>query len=189
MIFKPDVLQRQISGELLTRFERKGFKVVGMKMVWPTTELVAKHYEDDEDYLRSVGEKSLESAKERGEELPDLTPLEFGQRIRQWNIDYLTCGPVIAIVFEGAHVIESVRKLLGKTNPLAADVGSIRADYSPDSYLLADSQGRTTRTIAHASDAPETAEREISLWFDETELYSYETAIEKILYDAGWTGN
>lgn len=187
VIFKPDVIQRQIVGELLTRFEKKGFKLVAMKMVHPSCELVGKHYADDTEYMREVGEKAIDSAKERGEEVKSEDPVEIGRQIRQWNIDYLSCGPVLAIVLEGASVIEGVRKTIGKTNPLLADVGTIRADYTPDSYLLADMQGRTTRTLVHASDSPESAEREIKLWFKKTEIYEYETAIEKILYDVAWS--
>jgi len=187
VIFKPDVVQRQIVGELITRFEKKGFKIVAMKLVHPNRELVGEHYEADEEYLKGVGNKSVESARERGEKIPTKTPLEIGNQIREWNIDYLSCGPVIAMVIEGAQVIESVRKMVGKTNPVLADVGTIRSDYTPDSYLLADVQGRTTRTLIHASDSIESASREIPLWFSTKEIFSYETAIEKILYDTGWS--
>lgn len=187
VVFKPDVIQRQIVGELLTRFERKGFKVVAMKMIKPSKELVGKHYSDNEDYLRGVGDNAITSARERGETMQDISALDFGKMVRNWNIEYLSCGPVVAMVFEGAHVIEGVRKILGSTNPIRADIGSIRADYTPDSYLLADAQGRTARTLVHASDSPEEAEREIKLWFSKDEIFTYETAIEKILYDTGWT--
>ena len=188
-IFKPDVIQRQIVGEIMQRFERKGFKIVAMKMLVPSPELVGEHYSGDEVYLREVGGKTKAFAKERGDEIPEGTPFEIGQRIRQYNIDYLTCGPVIAMVLEGPNVIESVRKVIGRSNPIVADVGTIRADFTTDSYFLADLQGRTTRTMFHASDSVESAEREIPLWFDGSEIMEYETAIEKILYDAGWTGN
>jgi nucleoside-diphosphate kinase len=77
--------------------------------------------------------------------------------------------------------------MLGSTNPRTADIGTIRSDYTPDSYLLADMQGRTTRTMIHASDSTENAEKEISLWFDEEELFEYDTAIENILFDTGWS--
>lgn len=186
IILKPDVIQRQIIGEILTRFERKGLKVVAMKLVTPSRELVSKHYSDDKAYLEEVGNKGIVSAKERGEDLGDLTALEIGARVRMWNVEYLSCGPVLAVVLEGAHVIASVRKLIGKSNPVDADVGTIRADFTPDSFLLSNAQGRTTRTMIHASDSVENANREIALWFSKDEILSYETAIEKILYDAGW---
>lgn len=187
IIFKPDVIQRQITGELITRFERKGFKIVAMKMTWPTCELVGKHYTDDPAYIREVGEKAIVSAKERGEKIKSSDPMEIGNQVRQWNIDYLACGPVLCIVLEGANVVEGIRKIVGKSNPVLSDVGTIRADYTPDSFLLANLQGRTTRTMIHASDSPENANREISLWFKKGEIYEYETAVEKILYDSNWS--
>jgi len=188
-VFKPDVIQRQIVGEILQRFERKGFKVVAMKMLVPSAELVGKHYSGDEAYLTDVGSKTIAFAKERGDNIPEGTPLELGQKIRQYNIDYLTCGPVIAMVLEGPNVIEAVRKIIGRSNPILADVGTIRSDYTTDSYFLADVQGRTTRTMFHASDSVEAANREIPLWFEVDEIVEYETAIEKILYDVGWSSN
>lgn len=187
VIFKPDVIQRQIIGEILSRFERKGFKIVGMKMIWPSEELVGEHYSADEAYLTEVGTKTIAFAKERGEKLSGETPLEIGQRVRRWNIEYLSCGPVLAVVLGGPNIVEAVRKMIGKSNPILADVGTIRSDYSPDSYFLADIQGRTTRTMLHASDSVENAKREIPLWFNDEELYSYETAMERVLYDAGWS--
>lgn len=103
------------------------------------------------------------------------------------NINYLTCGPVIAVVFQGFGVIAGVRKMLGSTSPADGDVGTIRADFSLDSFALADEQGRVTRSMLHASDSVEHAEREIGLWFNATEISEYETAAEKIFYDAGWS--
>ena len=182
-------MQRQIVGELLTRFERKGFKIVGMKLTHATKELVSKHYTDDPDYLRSIGEKGIASALARGEEILDKDPMKIGAQVRNWNIQYLACGPVIAMVLQAPTVVDSVRKMLGSTNPANADVGTIRADYSPDSFLLANMQGRTTRTLLHASDSPENANREIALWFNEDELHNYETAMEKVLFDTGWSNN
>jgi len=187
VIFKPDVLQRQIVGELLTRFERKGFKMVAMKMTLPSAKLVKEHYFSDDQYLIDIGQKIIDKAAEKGEEVPTLTAFELGARIRDWNVDYLTCGPVLAIVLQGPMIIQAVRKMAGTTNPLMADIGTIRADYSPDSYLFADAEGRTTRTILHASDSIKSAKREISLWFDENEIFKYEVGIEKILYDKGWS--
>lgn len=189
VIFKPDVLQRQIVGEILTRFERKGFKIVAMKMLTPTREQVGAHYEDDETYLTGVGEKAKKGAIERGEDISGWDNLEVGKKFRELNIDYLTCGPVLAIVMEGFGIIAGVRKMLGATSPADGDVGTIRTDYSLDCYALANTAGRSTRTMLHASDCVEAAEREIPLWFDESEISDYETAAEKIFYDNGWSNN
>jgi nucleoside-diphosphate kinase len=187
VIFKPDVIQRQIVGEILTRFERKGFKIIGMKMTWASEELMKEHYIDDSEYHKSIGVKAIAGAKERGEDVTDWDPVDIGKKIRDYAVQYLSCGPILVMVFEGNCVIEGVRRILGKTNPRIADIGTIRADYTPDSYVLADLQGRAIRTILHASDSVEAAEREIPIWFKEDELYDYKTAVEHILYDAGWT--
>ncbi len=186
VLFKPDVIQRQIMGELLTRFERKGFKIVGMKMVLPTRKLAGEHYQASEEQLMGMGNKTITVAKERGETLTENDPMKIGMRIRDWNMDYLVAGPVLAIVLQGPHIIEFVRKMVGVTSPLMADIGTIRADYSPDSIPLANWQERTTRNMIHASDSVESANREIELWFKKSEMFEYETAIEKVLFDNSW---
>jgi nucleoside-diphosphate kinase len=189
LLIKPDVLQRQIVGEILTRFERKGFKIIAMKMLNATKEQVGEHYIDEESYLREVGEKAKKGAEARGEDISNWDSLERGKMIRQRNIDYLTCGPIVAMVLEGYGVISGVRKILGNTSPAAGDVGTIRDDYSLDTYQLADVVARSTRTMIHASDSVENAERELAIWFDEDEMCdNYETAAEKIFYDEGWEG-
>lgn len=187
VIFKPDVIQRQIVGELISRFERKGFKIVAMKMLIPSKEQVGKHYEDKPKYLIEVGDKAKKGAEARGEDTKNWNSLERGKWIRESNINYLTCGPVVAVVFQGFGVVNGVRKMLGSTSPADGDVGTIRADFSLDSFALADEQGRVTRTMLHASDSVENANREIGLWFNATEISEYETAAEKIFYDVGWS--
>jgi nucleoside-diphosphate kinase len=187
ILIKPDVIQRQIFGEVLSRFERKGFKIIGMKMLNATKEQVAEHYTDEEGYLIEVGEKAKKGAIARGEDVSDWNSLERGKIIREHNVVYLTCGPIIAMVLEGHGVISGVRKILGSTSPAAGDVGTIRDDYSFDTFALADYVSRATRTMLHASDSVENAKREIKIWFEENELCSnYETVAEKIFYDEGW---
>jgi nucleoside-diphosphate kinase len=190
LLIKPDVLQRQIVGEILTRFEKKGYKIVAMKMLNATEEQVGEHYIDEESYLKEVGEKAKKGAEARGEDISNWDSLERGKMIRQRNIDYLTCGPIVAMVLEGYGVISGVRKILGNTSPAAGDVGTIRDDYSLDTYQLADVVARSTRTMIHASDSVENAQRELAIWFEEDEMCdNYETAAEKIFYDEGWEEN
>jgi nucleoside-diphosphate kinase len=187
LLVKPDVIQRQIVGEILSRFERKGFKIVGMKMLNATKEQVGEHYTDEEGYLIETGEKAKKGAIARGEDVSNWNSLERGKIIRKNNIVYLTCGPIIAMVLEAHGVISGVRKLLGSTSPAEGDVGTIRDDYSYDTFALADYVSRATRTMFHASDSVENAEREIKIWFKESELCSdYETVAEKIFFDFGW---
>jgi len=187
ILMKPDVLQRQIVGEILSRFERKGFKMVGVKMVNATKAQVGEHYTGEEQYLIETGEKAKKGAESRGQDVSNWNSLEWGKIIRERNIAYLTCGPILAVVLEGPSVVSSVRKVLGSTSPADGDVGTIRADYSFDSYALADVVARSTRTMLHASDSPENAQREIKIWFKENEICNnYETVAEKIFYDTGW---
>lgn len=187
ILVKPDVVQRQIVGEILSRFERKGFKITGMKMLNATKEQIADHYTAEESYLIETGEKAKKGAIARGEDVSNWNSLEKGKEIRKNNIVYLTCGPIIAMVLEGHGVISGVRKILGSTSPADGDVGTIRDDYSFDTYVLADYISRATRTMLHASDSVENANREIKIWFKENELCdNYETVAEKIFFDFGW---
>ncbi len=188
VLIKPDVLQRQLVGEILSRFERKGVKLTAMKMLNATREQVGEHYIDDEGYLIETGEKARKGAIARGEDVTGWNSLEQGKKVRQRNINYLTCGPIIAIVFEGFGVISQVRKILGSASPADGDIGTIRDDYSLDTYALADSIDRSTMTMLHASDSVENAERELKIWFKESEICNnYETGVEKIFYDAEWS--
>lgn len=188
VLLKPDVLQRQLVGEILTRFERKGIKMTAIKMLNATKEQVGEHYIDEEGYLIETGEKAKKGAIARGEDISNWNSLEQGKKIRQRNINYLTCGPIVAIVFEGFGVITQVRKILGSASPADGDIGTIRDDYSLDTYALADFLDRSTMTMLHASDSVENAERELKIWFKESEICNdYETGVEKIFYDAEWS--
>ena len=184
LLIKPDVLQRQIVGEILSRFERKGYKITAMKMLNATREQVGEHYVDDRGYVEEVGDKAKKGAEARGEDVSKWDSYASGMAIRERNINYLTMGPIIAMVMEGFNVISGVRKVLGSTSPEAGDVGTIRYDYSLDTYQLADTVDRSTRTMIHASDSVESAERELKIWFTEDEVCNnYETAAEKIFYE------
>lgn len=184
-IIKPDGVQRGLIGEVIRRFERAGLKVVGMRMVWPDKDLVGRHYTDDEDYLRSVGEKAVGSARERGVEM-DEGALAIGRRVREANMRYLSTGPVLAMVLEGNTAVQTVRTIIGGTNPLTADVGTIRGDFTIDDFAQADAEGRSVRNLMHASGDVAEAEREIKLWFDEGELFDYQTVMDKVLHDPSW---
>lgn len=187
VILKPDAVQRMLVGDVIQRFEKAGLKIIGMKMVWPSEELAGKHYTDDPAYLDEVGEKATASAKERGQELTQ-TPREVGESIRQKNMIFLNSGPVIVFVLEGNTAVAAVRNIIGGTNPLSADVGSIRGDLTIDDFSQADAEDRTCRNLIHASDSPENGEQEIALWFDEGELHDYQTVMDKVLHDPNWGG-
>lgn len=185
VLLKPDVVQRGLIGEIITRFEKKGLKIVAMKMVWPTQEQSAAHYDQPESAAMLLGERTIASFKERGIEMTEK-PLEIAKRIQSWLGSYLSNGPVVAMVLEGAHAVQYVRKLRGHTNPLQADVGTIVADYTIDSYFLADEGKRSVRTMVHASGTVEEANHEIGLWFKDSEIFDYNRAIDDILYSTDW---
>ena len=184
-VIKPDGVQRGLMGEILSRFERAGLKVVGMKMVWVDEELVGQHYTDDPEYLKSVGEKALSAARERGAELAE-SALEIGTRVRESNMRYLATGPVLAMVLEGNTAVQTVRNMIGGTNPLSADIGTIRGDLTIDDFTQADSESRSVRNLMHASGDVAEAKREIALWFTDQELHDYQTVMDKVLHDPNW---
>jgi nucleoside-diphosphate kinase len=155
---KPDGVQRSLIGEVIQRFERVGLKLVGIKLVLATEEHVEKHYE------------------------------KLDQKIKNHLKKYMTSGPVVAMVWEGAHAVPLVRKLVGKTEPLSSDVGTIRGDYVLDSYAMADGDDRAVRNLIHASGNVEEAEFEIGHWFKKEELINYKLVQEAILYDVNIDG-
>lgn len=185
VILKPDTIQRGLVGEIITRFEKKGLKMVAMKMVLPTLEQAKKHYDQPKTAMMALGERTIAAYKEKGID-DKRDPMDIALDIQSKLWTYLTTGPVIVMVIEGAHAIAHVRKIRGGTNPLNADVGSITADYTIDSYFIADEDERAIRNLVHASGNVEEAETEIKVWFKEDEIQSYDLAIEKILYSAEW---
>ncbi|OGY42894.1 MAG: hypothetical protein A3G57_04445, partial [Candidatus Andersenbacteria bacterium RIFCSPLOWO2_12_FULL_45_8] len=153
--------------------------------VWPDKKLVGEHYADDEDYLTGGGEKALVNAKEKGVEMKE-TALEIGQRVRESNIRYISTGPVLAFVLEGNTAVQSVRNMIGGTNPLTADIGTIRGDLTIDDFMQSDAESRSVRNLMHASGDVDEANREIPLWFEKSELFEYQTVMDKVLHDPSW---
>lgn len=140
LMVKPDGVQRNLVGEIVSRFEKKGFQLVGAKLLNVPRELAEQHYAEH---------------KER--------PF-FGELV-----DFITSSPVFAMVWEGDNIVSMARTMMGKTNPADAAPGTIRGDYAISLGM----------NIIHGSDAPETAEREIALWFKEEELHSSDKVINK----------
>jgi nucleoside-diphosphate kinase len=185
VLIKPDGVQRGLVGEIISRFEKKGLKVTAMKMIWPTLDMAKRHYDQPEAAAVALGEKSIAAYKEKGIEI-NKTPLEIAKEVQGRLLTYLTTGPVVAMVIEGAHAIAHVRKIRGATNPLGADVGTITGDYTIDSYFIADDDQRSVRNLVHASGSVDEAENEIKIWFKEDEIMDYDLAIDKILYSMEW---
>ena len=166
VLIKPDGVMKSISGKIISRFEESGLKIIGMKMVCTNEELAKNHYFLDEKWAKEVYEKTKKGYDRERKEFPYKDHLDIGSTIQKWNMEFLREGPVIAVVFEGPHAIEIVRKIIGSTEPLSSAPGTIRGDFaSVESYAVADSGKRVLRNLAHASDSQETAKREINFGF------------------------
>ena len=153
VLLKPDTVQRGLIGEIISRFERTGLKIVGCKLIWIDRDQSKKHY-------------SAHVAKKfyRGLE------------------DYIVSGPVLALAIEGVHAVENVRKMVGPTEPLKAPPGTIRGDYAHVSMAHADQTGKSVANLIHASGTVQEAQEEVALWFKPNELHSYKTVHEEHVF-------
>lgn len=188
IIVKPDGVQRGLIGEVVKRYESVGLKLVGIKIGVPTAEKIEQHYTLDPEWRRITGEKTIESYKAKGMTPPSEDPFEITGVILQNLKTYMTSGPVVFMVWQGAHAVKIIRKITGGTEPLTSDVGTIRGDYVLDSYQMADLDGRAVRNVIHASGSPEEAQAEIKHWFLPSELVDYRLLQEGILYDVNLDG-
>jgi len=150
VLVKPDGVQRGLVGKIISRFEDAGLKIVGMKMMWADEAFAKKHYTED-------------LAKRRGE------------HVRKYMTDFLVLGPIVAIAIEGVDAIENVRKMVGSTEPKAAQPGTIRGDFTHVSYAHCDEKKQGVRNVIHASADKKDAEYEVPLWFSPKELHTYKT--------------
>lgn len=154
IVLKPDTIQRSLVGEIITRFERAGLKIVAMKMVAPDEEHFHKHYEGISNLITRWGK-----------EIYDVTLFQ------------MTEAPVVAMVLEGVEAVSHVRKMVGTTDPKDSAPGTIRGDYTHITRGYTNPIGSTLPNILHASGNQEEAEKEIKLWFNDEEIYAdYDTA-------------
>ena len=187
VMIKPDGVQRSLVGEIISRFERVGLKFIAMKMFIPTKKQVIEQYGPNKQEIEALGKRSIDNQAKLGVEIKE-TPLEQGTKIFNAMKKYMTSGPVIAMVLEGNQAVGVVRKIVGATEPLSSDVGTIRGDFTIESYGIADMDGRAVRNLIHRSGSVEEAKREIKIWFEEKELLNYRLISESILYDVNLDG-
>lgn len=154
VLLKPDALDRGITGEILTRFERVGAKMVGLKLLVSEKDTARKHYTDD-------------LAARRGE------------HVRELMVAMLMSGPIVAIALEGIEIVEVVRKMVGGTEPKSAAPGTIRGDYAHVSFKHADAKGIGVFNLIHASGTAEEGKAEIDVWFKPEELVSHSPSYTK----------
>lgn len=187
-MIKPDGVMRGLIGEIIHRIEKSGLKVVGMKMLVPTEEMIRAHYPaSDEAWVNRLGQKGLSGF----ENLPDADPKEIlgtddaeqlGKEVVEALVNYMQSGPVVAMVVEGIQAVDMVRKLAGHTLPYKADVGTIRGDFSVDSPSVANTEKRSIHNLFHASETPAEAKNEIALWFGEDKIHDYDLGNDQVMY-------
>ena len=153
VLIKPDAVQRSLTGEVIKRLEQTGLKMVGIKMIQINDELAEKHYAEHVEKPFYPGLKK-----------------------------FMMEGPVIAIAFQGLHAADTVRKIVGGTEPQGAAPGTIRGDFAHHSYSHADDKGIAIKNMIHASGDSEAAKHEVALWFSGDELYDYETVHERHVF-------
>lgn len=187
VIIKPDGVQRALIGNIISRFEKTGLKIAAMKFFIPEEKKCWEHYNKDEVWFEKKGSNIVKEREAVGMPI-EKTALEYGQDIVKQLVDFMTSGPVLAMVLEGNQAVGVVKKLVGGTEPLTSDVGTIRGDLTVDSYAIAGIDGRAVRNLIHCSDEPNEAEREIKIWFSEDEVVKYRLVSEQILYDVNLDG-
>jgi nucleoside-diphosphate kinase len=176
LMIKPDGVRRGLIGEIFNRLERIGLKMVACRLIWPTKDQARKNYPGTKEWLIKMGEKTHQNynnvESDLIADLGTVDKLKIGQMIFDSLVDYLTEGPVVISVWEGNHAVDVVAKLMGKTDPVTADVGSVRGDFGFDTPRLAVRSGRIVfKTLVHRSDSADEAKREIKHWFGDEFKY------------------
>lgn len=175
-------------GEVIQRFEQTGLKCTAMKMFMADEARLFQHYNKTDEWFLAKGGGIVEDLKAQGRPV-EKDALEYGKDIIRANAKYMSAAPVVAMVWEGNQAVAVIKKIVGSTEPASSDVGTIRGDYTVDSYSHAAYEDRAVRNLIHCSDEPTEAEREIALWFTPDEgIMDYTTAQERIMYDVNLDG-
>lgn len=188
VIVKPDGVQRGLIGEVIKRYEQCGLKLVALKMLIATEELALAHYSTDPEWAFKTGTKALEAAKARNQDLGTDDPIVYAEGIRSTLKKFMSSGPVVVMIWQGMNAVGVVHKITGSTEPLSSVPGTIRGDYTIDSYSAADKDKRSVRNIIHSSGSVSEAELEIKVWFKPEEILNYRLVAEEIIYDANLDG-
>lgn len=185
VFIKPDGVQRSIIGDVITRFERTGLKLVAIKMLTPDVERLTIHYGKSDEWYESKGQNTINNMAERGI-TPTKPAIEYGKDIVRSLLKFMSAGPAIAMIWEGNCAVDVVTKLVGSTEPKSSDIGTIRGDLTVDSYKMANLDGRAVRNLMHCSDSPQNAQDEINIWFKSEDISNYKNVNDIILYDVDW---
>ena len=186
VLIKPDGVKRGLIGEVISRIERRGLKVISLSMTSPTRNQIDGHYPKGLAWVKRLGEKSLATYAKYGwdakREMGTKNPMKIGKSVRKWILDFMISGPSVKIVVEGIHAVDMVRKLVGNSIPALAEMGTIRGDFSVDSAALANKNKRAVHNLIHASETPEEAKHELEFWFSPKEIFDYKRAEEDIMF-------
>lgn len=173
ILVKHDGVQRGLVGEIIKRFEQRGLRIAALKMFQPTKEMAKKQYKLTPAWINKLATNTRKEAEERGIKMKE-SDRQIAERVQKWLMDYLCEGPIVAILFEGYHAIEIGRKIVGHAEARQAEIGTIRGDFSTESYQLADAKQRPLRNIVHASGNKEEAKNELKLWFSKKDIHDYD---------------
>ncbi|MDD3285635.1 MAG: nucleoside-diphosphate kinase [Patescibacteria group bacterium] len=187
VILKPDAVQRGLIGESIKRFEAAGLKLVALKLTMAQEEVLWKHYNKDDAWFQKKGDLTVKNRQDLGMPI-EKEPIEYGKDIIRALVKFMSCGPIVPMIWEGNQAVAVVKKIVGGTEPTTSDVGTIRGDLTLDSYELSNRDERAVRNLVHCSDEVAEAEREISLWFKPEEILEYRLIAEQILYDVNLDG-
>jgi nucleoside-diphosphate kinase len=186
ILIKPDGVKRGLIGEVVSRIERRGLKIIAVSMMNPTREQIDEHYPKDLSWIKRLGEKSLATYAKYGwdpkKEMGTNDPVKIGKSVRNWILDFMTSGPMVKIVVEGIHAVDMMRKVVGNSIPALAEMGTIRGDFSVDSAALANKGHRCVHNLVHASETQEEAKHELDFWFSPEEIFDYKRAEEDIMF-------
>ena len=186
VFIKPDAVQRSLTGTFIQKFEQAGLKIVASKFIIPEEAKLWIHYNKSDEWYTQKGQNTINNLQEKGVEITKPA-IEYGKDIINALITFMTAGPVMALVLEGNEAVDVVVKLVGSTEPKSSDVGTIRGDYTTDSYKISNLDGRAVRNLIHCSDTPENAKSEINIWFESSEIVKYNNVNDIILYDLSWS--
>ena len=181
IMVKHDGVQRGLVGEIISRFEKVGLKLIALKMLTPTEDLANRHYVLTEAWIEKLGTNTRKAFEKRGIKVKE-TNEQIATRVHGWLKDYLREGPVVAMAFEGYHAIEIGRKIVGPAEAKSAPLGTIRGDFTVDSYDMADHFQRPVRNLIHASGNTEEADNEINVWFSKDEICDYKKHDWNLMY-------
>ncbi len=185
-MIKPDGVMRGLVGEMIGRFEKRGLKVVALKMLHASFEQADSFYPKSKEWIDRLGGKGKKTFLDYGldikKEMGTDDASKIGAIVRKGLIEFITMGPVVPMVIEGIHATAVVRKLVGQTMPSLAEPGTIRGDYTHDSPTAANIENRSIFNLIHASEVVEEAASEIAHWFTPEEILDYDRAEHVIMF-------